>query len=159
MRNLTNTSGIRERSPAYSPDGKWVAYDTYETGRQEVYVCPFPGPGGIIPISTEGGDEPIWSPDGKELFYRCGNKMMAVAIEFVTNETEPELKAGIPRELFKGQFFRANVESVAGLSYDLDSDGRFIMIQEDEESSTAEIHVVLNWFEELKRLVPVNGKQ
>ncbi len=144
----------RQRHPAFSPDGKWIAYDSGETGRQEIYVCHFPGPGGITPISSEGADEPIWSPDGKELFYRSKDKMMVVTVEVVTTEMGPELKAGTPRELFKGQFFSAGVESVAGLSYDFDTDGRFIMIQEDEESPTAQIHIVLNWFEELKRLVP-----
>jgi serine/threonine-protein kinase len=145
-----------QRHPAFSPDGKWIAYDSGETGRQEIYVCPFPKPGGITRISSESGAEPIWSRDGSELFYRSGDKMMVVTIEVITTETGSELKAGTPRELFKGQFFSAGVESVAGLSYDLDTDGRFIMIQEDEESPTTEIHVVLNWFEELKRLVPTD---
>ena len=147
-----------QRHPAFSPDSHWVAYDSDETGQLEVYVQPFPRPGGIIRISSEGGEEPIWSRDGKELFYRCGDKMMAVTIEAVATETGPELKAGPPQELFKGQFYRSGVESVAGLSYDLDSDGRFIMIQEDEESTATDIHVVLNWFEELKRLVPTDKK-
>jgi len=145
----------RQRHPAFSPDGKWVAYDSEETGRGEIYVCPFPGPGRITPISSEGGYEPTWSRDGKELFYRWG-AMMAVTVEVVTTETGPELRAGTPQELFKGQFFYSGVESVAGFSYDVDADGRFIMIQEDEES---EIVVVLNWFEELKRLVPIEKKE
>ncbi len=79
--------------------------------------------------------------------------MMVVAIEVVTTQAEPELKPGPPQELFKGQFFGSAVVSVGGLSYDLESDGRFIMIQEDEESPRARINVVTNWFEELKRLV------
>ena len=147
-----------QRHPAFSPDGQWVAYDSEETGQLEVYVQPFPGPGGIKRISTEGGFEPLWSRDGKELFYRSGDKMMKVDIEVVAGETGMELNAGTPQELFKRQFFRAYVESVAGLSYDLDSDGRFIMIQEDEESTATDSHVVLNWFEELKRLVPTDKK-
>jgi serine/threonine-protein kinase len=142
-----------QRHPAFSPDGHWVAYDSDETGQLEVYVQPFPGGGGITKISTEGGYEPLRSRDGKELFYRCGDKMMVVAIEVVTTQAEPELKPGPPQELFKGQFFGSAVVSVGGLSYDLESDGRFIMIQEDEESPRARINVVLNWFEELKRLV------
>jgi Tol biopolymer transport system component len=136
-----------QRHPAFSSNGRWVAYDSAETGRVEVYVRPFPEPGGITKISTEGGYEPLWSRDGKELFYRCGDKMMAVTIE-----TEPELKVGTPRELFKGQF--RGTTSHLGLSYDIAPDGRFIMIQEDEESAKTRINVVLNWFEELKRLVP-----
>ena len=108
---------------------------------------PFPGPGGITPISTDGGYEPLWSRYGKELFYRSGDNMMVVTIE-----TEPELKAGTPRELFKGQF--RGSATLFDHSYDLAPDGRFIMIQEDEESAKTKINVVLNWFEELKRLVP-----
>ena len=118
---------------------------------------PFQGPGGVTQISTEGGYEPLWSRDGKELFYRSGDKMMAVTIEVITTETGSELKAGTPRVLFNGQFF--GDAASAGLKYDLDSDGRFVMIQEDEESPKAEVYVVLNWFEELKRLVPVDGEQ
>jgi serine/threonine-protein kinase len=146
-----------QRHPAFSPDGHWVAYSSNETGRVEVYVRPFPGPGGITHISTEGGYEPLWSRDGKELFYRSGERMMVVTIEVIAAESGPELKAGLPQELFKGQF-RGDATS-AGLLYDLDSDGRFIMIQEDEESPAAEIHVVLNWFEELRRLVPSETKE
>jgi serine/threonine-protein kinase len=146
----------QQRHPAFSPDGQWVVYDSVETGRGEIYVCPFPGPGRIIPISPEGGYEPIWSRDGTELFYLRGTGMMAVTVEVVTTGRERELKPGTPKELFKGQFFNAGVESVAGLSYDVDTDGRFIMIQDYEESPTTEIHVVLNWFEELKRLVPTD---
>ncbi|MHC4190603.1 MAG: TolB family protein, partial [Planctomycetota bacterium] len=136
-----------QRHPAFSSNGRWVAYDSAETGRVEVYVRPFPGPGGITKVSIEGGYEPLWSRDGKELFYRCGDKMMALTID-----TEPELKPGVPKELFKGQFRGA--PTYLGLTYDLAPDGRFIMIQEDEESAKTRINVVLNWFEELKRLVP-----
>jgi len=136
-----------QRHPDFSPDGRWVAYDSTETGPAEVYVRPFPGPGGITPISTEGGYEPLWSRDGKELFYRNGDQMMVVTIE-----TEPEFKAGVPKELFKGQF--RGSATFFGHSYDLAPDGRFLMIQESQESIPPAIHVVLNWFEELKRLVP-----
>ncbi|MHC4191817.1 MAG: TolB family protein [Planctomycetota bacterium] len=136
-----------QRRPAFSPDGRWVAYDSTETGPEEVYVRPFPGPGSITKISIEGGYEPLWSRDGKELFYRCGDKVMAVTVE-----TEPEFKAGTPRELFKGQFW--GTTSHPGLCYDITPDGRFIMIQEDEESPRTRINIVLNWFEELKHLVP-----
>ena len=79
---------------------------------------------------------------------------MAVSIEVVAAESEPELKPSLPQELFKGQFY--GDATTHGCMYDLDSDGRFIMIQEDEESPKAEIYVVLNWFEELKRLVPTD---
>ncbi len=110
---------------------------------------PFPGPGGKRQISTEGGQEPVWAGNGRELFYRNGDRMMAVDIT-----TEPSFSAGIPAMLFEGSFettnnFRAN--------YDVTPDGqRFLMIQsgEQQDSAATQIHVVLNWFEELKRRVP-----
>lgn len=105
-------------------------------GMGEVYVRPFPGPGGITKISIEGGYEPLWSAGGDELFYRNGDRMMVVTVE-----TEPQFKAGTPRELFKGHFWVPT--GLQGLSYDLAPDGRFIMIQEDEESAKTRINVVV----------------
>jgi eukaryotic-like serine/threonine-protein kinase len=69
-----------EAAPQFSNDGRWLAYMSNESGRYEVYVQPYPGPGGKWQISTEGGTEPIWNPNGRELFYRSGDKMMAVEI-------------------------------------------------------------------------------
>lgn len=66
--------------PAFSPDGHWVAYRSDETGNREIYVAPYPGPGGKVLMSTEGGTTPRWSSDGRELFYRNGDKMMAVDV-------------------------------------------------------------------------------
>src|SRR6202030_1842180 len=67
---------FNETAPRFSPDGRWLAYSSDESGRREIYVQPYPGPGGKRQISTEGGTEPVWNPDGRELFYRCANKMM-----------------------------------------------------------------------------------
>ena len=69
-----------ETAPRFSPDGRWLAYVSDESGRYEIYVQPYPGPGGKWQISTEGGTEPVWNPNGRELFYRSGNKMMAVDV-------------------------------------------------------------------------------
>ena len=80
-----------EVAPRFSPDGRWVAYLSDESGRPEVYVQPYPGPGGKSQISTDGGTEPVWNPNGRELFYRSGNKMMAVTIT-----TKPDFAAGRP---------------------------------------------------------------
>jgi serine/threonine-protein kinase len=138
-----------EQSPQLSPDGRWLAYTSNESGRVEVFVQPFPDPGARIQISTEGGEEPVWSRNGRELFYLSGDRMMAVEIS-----TMGASKAGTPRTLFEGRFLRSS-NGVAG--YDVAADGRFLMVQPlHPDPPTNQIHVVLNWFEELKRLVPVN---
>ena len=83
------STAARENDPHFSPDGHWLAYVSDESGRSEVYVQPFPGPGRKQPFSSEGGNIPVWSPDGGELFYRQGRQMMAVTVE-----TEPSFKGG-----------------------------------------------------------------
>lgn len=140
-----------ESAPQFSPDGRWVAYLSDESGRQEIYVRPYPGPGGTIQISTGGATEPVWNPNGRELLYRSGNKMMAVE-----TATAPVLAAGRPRMLFAGDF----VLHQTGLpNFDITRDGRrFLMVQPgpQEHLTETQIVVVLNWFDELKRLVPTN---
>jgi serine/threonine-protein kinase len=129
---------------AFSPDGHWVAYRSNETGNREIYVAPYPGPGGKFLISTEGGVTPRWSSDGRELFYRNGDKMMAVDVQ-----TSPAFRAGTPKVLFQGTY--------AG-SYDVAPDGkRFLMIKPPAgaQAPTDQVTMVLNWFEELRRRVPV----
>ena len=89
---LFGHSQRRESAPQFSPDGRWIAYDSTESGRTEIYVRPFPGLGGKWQISTEGGAEPVWNPKGKELFYRNRNKMM-VNTEGVFSAGEPKCPA------------------------------------------------------------------
>jgi Tol biopolymer transport system component len=137
-----------EFGAAFSPDGRWVAYVSNETGRTEVYVQPYPGPGAKHPISTGGGMEPAWSADGRELFYRspAGDQMFVVAVV-----SEPGFSASKPETLFEGRY----TASTAGSSYDVSRDGRrFLMVREEQGAALTELRVVLNWFEELKRLVP-----
>jgi serine/threonine-protein kinase len=144
-------TSFNEGASQFSPDGRWMAYVSNESSRPEVYVQPYPGPGGKWQISTEGGTEPVWGRNGRELFYRSGNKMMAVETTM-----QPSFAAGKPRVLFEGQYL-ASVFPLTGVAYDVSADGqRFLMVKETEAASrsTAQINVVLNWFEELKRRVP-----
>ena len=132
-------STFRKRQGRFSPDGKWVAYTSNESGRDEVYVVPNPGPGGKTPVSTEGGTTPTWARNGRELFYRNGNKMMAVDVA-----AGAAFRAGAPKVLFEhpGDF-------------DVAPDGRFLMIKPAaQQVQTVELRVVVNWFEELRRRVP-----
>ncbi|MFH1681746.1 MAG: hypothetical protein ABIH26_14025 [Candidatus Eisenbacteria bacterium] len=133
-----------ETDAVLHPGGRWMAYASNQTGREEVSVRPFPGPGGEIPISTEGGRYPLWSADGRELFYRAGGKVMAVPIE-----TEPEFRAGRPELLFEGDYL---LDLVQGTVYDVSPESRFLMIEKDPGEGKANLVMVFNWFTELKRL-------
>jgi len=137
---------FKESFPAFSPDGQWIAYMSDRDGRSQVYVRPYPAMDRVWQISYDLGEEPIWSPNGDELFYRSVNKWMVVSIS-----TEPEFKAGTPQVVFEGPYI-----NVSGLSYDVAPDGqRFLVLQPQyDDSQIRELHVVTNWFEELKRLVP-----
>jgi eukaryotic-like serine/threonine-protein kinase len=140
---------FNESVPRFSPDGRWLAYISNESGRYEIYVQPYPGPGGKWQISTEGGTEPTWNPNGRELFYRSGDKMMAVEIA-----TQPSFSASKPRVLFEGRYEPSPATSP---NYSVSPDGqRFLMLKSAEQEAAAptQINVVLNWFEELKRRVP-----
>ena len=139
-----------EGAPTFSPDGRWIAYVSNKSGRPEIYVQPFPGPGGKWQISTDGGLEPAWRRDGRELFYRSGNRMMAVPIT-----TGSGFTAGKPAMLFEREY-AASAFPATGVAYDVSLDGqRFLMVKELEAGdSLRQINVVLNWFEELRRRVP-----
>jgi eukaryotic-like serine/threonine-protein kinase len=139
---------FKEAGAVFSPDGHWLAYTSNESGRFEVYVQPFPGPGGKWQISTAGGDQPVWARNGRELFYREGNKMMAVEVT-----TRPSFSTGTPTSLFAGQYVHRS--SLRPADYDISPDGgRFLMVQASPQGPSAnQINVVLNWFEELKARV------
>jgi serine/threonine-protein kinase len=142
-----------------SPDGGWIAFNSDESGRQEVYVATFPGIESKVKISTEGGRHPQWSPNGRELYYLEGATAenprpvsQRVNLMTVPVETTPAFKAGTPHMLFQGPFFSSEHD------YAVTPDGKgFIFIRESQpESGPGELKVVLNWGDELKRRVPVN---
>lgn len=135
---------FNEHSPMFSSDGRWFAYVSDETGRDEIYLRPYPGEGGKRSVSTDGGSEPLWSVRGRELFYRNGDKMMAVSID-----TEPELRVGTPEVLFEGRFAITHRPDIPR-NYDVSRDGRrFLMVQTVDDLAPTQINIVLNWFVEL----------
>jgi serine/threonine-protein kinase len=140
-----------EHMAVFSPDGKWVSYVSNESGRDEVYVRPYPKTEGIARrISLDGGTAPVWSRKGNELYYR--NQTGALVAVPVT--TSSGLSTARPQALF--QFtgrFRISGNAAA---YDVTPDGRFVAVTEPAPPPTSgrEIVVVQNWFSELKRLVP-----
>jgi Tol biopolymer transport system component len=146
-------SELNEGLPAMSPDGRWLAYVTGNAGQEEVFVCSFPGKENILQISIMGGTEPLWAPDGKEIYYRDRAAKNLMGVSFIA---EPELRVGKPAIVFPGNY--ATTGSLAGRDYDISPDGkRFLMIEYGEEKSTVtQINIVLNWYEELKKLVPAN---
>lgn len=132
----------------FSPDGGWVAYTSDESGRWEIYVRPFPGPGGKVQISSDGGTEVMWSRGSAELFYRDGDKMMAVTVR-----TGAKFAADRPRLLFQGAY---EMGPVAGMvNYDVSRDGRrFLMLVSEGKSAPPRVDVLIDWFSELQRRAP-----
>jgi serine/threonine-protein kinase len=142
-------SPYREYSARLSPDGKWLAYVSEESGRAEVYVQPYPALDARVAVSTSGGNEPVWARDGRKLFFRSAESVMEAAV----TSTSP-LEFAAPRVLFRDTFTRT--QGVPHTHFDVASDGRFLMIENPNPGKFGlqEIHVVLNWFEELKRIAP-----
>jgi len=136
-------------TPAYegggmlSPDGRWIAYASNEFGRYEVYVRPCPDASRKWIASIEGGTQPLWSRDGRELYYRNGSRMLAVPVDA---GVEPRL--GQPGTLFDQEFGYGTGNTFA--QYDVLPDGRFVMVK--RESNSGRLNVVLNWTEHLENL-------
>ncbi len=139
-----------EHSPVFHPDGRWFAYVSDESGEEEVYVTRYPERADRVPVSRGGGREPVWSRDGRELFYRNGERVMVVDVQ----STDNAFTAESPQELFQGRF---SLLGVGTISYDVAPDGRFVMLQLPEVTSSR-IKVVLHWLEELKELVATGGR-
>ncbi len=141
-----------EGSPKFSPDGHWIAYASNESGRNEIYVQAYPGPGLRVQISTAGGVDAVWKHSGGELYYRNGDQMMAVSVSM-----SGTFRASRPQMLWRGRYAHGlgsacGAPGATSSNYDVSADGqRFLMIKEDE-TAPVQINVVLNWAEELKRL-------
>jgi serine/threonine-protein kinase len=137
-----------EAVPQLSPDGRWLAYNSRESGRDEVYVRDFTGGSGRWQISTAGGAEPHWSADGTEIFYRVDDRLMRVSVS-----TRGSFQANTPVKLLDGVY---NLQADSGFTYDLNRKaGRFLMMRPADAAaaSPSTITVVLNWFDEVQRLV------
>ena len=140
-------SPATEAYPDFSPDGRWLAYASDESGQREVYVRAFPGPGAKHMISAGGGNQPLWARDGKRLYYRDDSHVCAVDIR-----TDGSFRAGKPRELFDDSAYGWGFPI---RSYNLSSDGkRFLMVREEKRAPApvTELALVENWFEEVRRL-------
>ena len=135
-------TSFTEGGAQFSPNGRWIAYVSNESGRAEVYVQPYPGPGGKWQISTDGGSEPMWNRNGRELFYRSGDRMMAVPVS-----TQEAFSSGRSQMLFERRYASVQLPQTFQY-YDVAPDGqRFLMVKDGEGSSSGTpINVVLNWF-------------
>jgi serine/threonine-protein kinase len=153
-RPIVHTSA-NEMSPEFSPDGRWLAYVSSESGRNEVYVQPFPGPGERLLISNNSGVQPAWSADGRELFYvqQVPGKPLATLMS-VSIRTAPQFLPGVPQPIFESP----HLLIAWGRSYDVSADGRRFLIAQTTgppaNLAPAQMILVDNWLDELKRLVP-----
>jgi serine/threonine-protein kinase len=149
-----------ECSPEFSPDGRWLAYASNRSGRWEVYVRPYPGPGADEQVSVDGGDSPAWNPNGRELFFvtlpnsKGQRTMMSAAFR-------AGLAPGRPQRMFDYDIGAFRVASRWTRTYDIAPDGeRFYalqMVPVDPRPPVTHIDLILNWFEELKAKVPAGG--
>jgi len=152
-------SPASETRPALSPDGRWLAYSSDESGRMEVYVRPFPNVGAAQwQVSNDGGHSPAWSADGRELVFRARTQTDTqtglTTGTFVSARRRPgdALSFDAPRPLFKDTY----ANDTGGRSYDLTADGRFLVLK--ETAGSAAVHITLNWFEELTQLTAAKTK-
>ena len=148
-------SKYAQGSPKFSPDGRWLAYCSNESGRAQVYVQAFPGPGAKVQVSNDGGTDPVWRRAGGELFFRNGDSMLAVAVS-----TASGFSAGRPQEIWKGHYSHGMSSScgapgLTSSNYDVTADGnRFLMIKDEDQdlATSTRIVVVQGWADELTRL-------
>ena len=135
------TTPAAEYHARFSPDDRWIAYMSAESGRLEVYVRRYPQLDQRVAVSTDGGTYPVWSADGREIFYRAGRAIMAAAFD-----PSRGVLLNRPTRLFEGPFIGAGGEG----GFDVVPDGRFVMVRGDDAALGRQINVVTNWFAELK---------
>jgi Tol biopolymer transport system component len=136
-----------EYAAAVSPDGRWLAYQSNESNRYEVYVRDLQGTGARWQVSNGGGEEPHWSPNGRELYFRAESRLFVSPVE-----RQPTFRPGTPSLLMQGIY---NMRSDSGISFDVDpKSGRFVMIRlASSGASQARVRLVLNWLDEFRRLM------
>jgi len=142
-------TGAGEMMPTFSPDGRWVAYVSRQSGHNEIDVRASSGDGSIWQISNGAGVEPVWSLDGREIFYRADDKMMAVDVV----QSIP-MSFGKPHVLFEGSFIFGGTESQ---DFDVSGDGRrFLMLKPQRVYEPIPLSVIVNWFDDVRRRAPVS---
>jgi len=141
-----------ERGARFSPDGAWIAFISNQSGRDEVYVARASGEGGVIPISNDGGREPMWARDSNELFYRNGTRMMSVPIVI---SDDFDFDPGIPQVLFEGKYSYGYFDWA--INYDVSPDGQYFYLAKESDAREPRLQVVTDWVQELERLVPVGN--
>jgi Tol biopolymer transport system component len=138
------TTRFNELAPRFSPDGRWVAYYSTESGGNEVYVRPFPGPGAQVPVSVGGGAEPVWSPDGRAIFYASGPWLVAASVA-----TTPSFSV-IRREVL----FERVIAGAGRAAYDVSPDGEALLMLMPASGEAERIVVVRDWVAELHAAGP-----
>ena len=145
-------SQFNETNGEIAPDGRWLAYQSDQSGQYEIYVRPFPNiEDGLSQVSTDGGSTPLWAPNGRELFYVSPGQLLAVPVQ-----SGDDIALGNPEIVITGPYWRSSNYR----DYDISLDGeRFLVLKESgsDETTSTEIILVQNWFEELKRLVPTDN--
>jgi eukaryotic-like serine/threonine-protein kinase len=134
------TIRFRVDTPRFSPDGKWPAYFSMDTGRPQIYVQSWGAEGEKIPVTKDGGMFSVWAPDGRSLFFRSAGKFYAVDVS-----TSGAFSAGEKKILFEGKYLT---------SFDISPDGEtFLLVRDEHGTLPSELNVVLNWTDELKRIM------
>jgi dipeptidyl aminopeptidase/acylaminoacyl peptidase len=151
-----------EVDPAFSPDGRWIAYDSNESGRTEVYVRPYPPGGGKWQVSDGGGAYPRWSRDGRKLFYRTDEGIMAAPVETPGDSFRAGKPSPVLRGLFRGGIAGINLAGNSFADYEVFSNGeRFVMFPSAGLGGAPQhphVTLVTGWFDELDRTFSPGAK-